>query len=124
MDLTSKLIHASGMTPNASFVVPQVSAQANGPPVITPTKANAGDDTMDVESGSVVKANNEEEIIFIPDDLDDPMDEIVADPDPVEEITEAVEPVVKIVHLTKPDTVEVGKIGTVTGEKQGVIFST
>ena len=37
-----QLIQASGLASDASFVVPKVSAQANGPPVMTPTKANAG----------------------------------------------------------------------------------
>ena len=98
------------------IVVPQVSAQANGPPVITPTKANPGDNTMEVDP------NIEEEITFAPEGSDETMEEMVGDPDPEEETTDAVESVVKFVDLTKPASVEGG--GTVSGEKQGVIFGT
>ena len=42
------MIHESGLAADASFVVqPKCPDQANGPPVITPTKANFCDDPME-----------------------------------------------------------------------------
>ena len=121
------MILASGLATDASFVVPEGPDQANGPPVITPTKANVGDDTMDVDNpGSVGKAvNSEEVIIFDSDDnSDDLMEYNFAATDPEVEIPCAVELGVETVDLTNLDAVEGGETGTVTGGQQGDSFST